>query len=163
MKWSNMVALSVVAALVLAGLVLAQPAAAQVENEVKILAGEDEKPVTNARHVPDVFEIGINGEMFFRIRAEAAGFSAFERARVVNARIVHIISYAPVDPDSVHIRSVRGKPTIYVGNVRLITVYPGDVEAVGAESMQQLANLWGASTACCLRNIAPWYRVAPAE
>ncbi|MFW5868686.1 MAG: hypothetical protein ACOCX2_12765 [Armatimonadota bacterium] len=133
---------------------------AMMEGEVKILAGEDEKPTTNAKHVPDVFDIGINGELFFRIRAQAAGFSPAERARIVNTRIVHIISFAPLDPDSVHIKPVRGKPTIYVGDVRLITVYPGDVEATGATSMEQLANLWAASTACCLGNVAPWSRVS---
>jgi len=135
------------------------PAMAQVEDEVKILAGEDEKPVTDAKHVPEVFDIGIAGEVFFRIRAEAAGFSAAERARIVNTRIVYAISYAPIDPVSVVIEPVRGKPTIYVGNVRLVTVYPSDVAATGATSMEQLANLWGASVAASLERLAPWQRM----
>jgi len=138
---------------------LAQPAMAQMENEVKIMAGEGEKPPEDAKFVPDVFDIGVDGELFFRIRANAAGFSAAQRAAIVNTRIVHIISYAPVTPGAVRVEAVRGKPTIYVGNVRLITVYPSDVEATGAGSMRQLANIWAASTACCLRNIAPWARV----
>ncbi len=135
------------------------PAMAQVQDEVKILAGEDEKPVTEAKYVPDVFDIGMAGEVFFRIRAEAAGFSAAERARIVNARIVYAISYAPLDPMSVHVEPVRGKPTIYVGDVRLITVYPSDVEATGATSMEQLANLWGVSVAASLERLAPWSRM----
>ncbi|MFW5867325.1 MAG: hypothetical protein ACOCX2_05885 [Armatimonadota bacterium] len=139
---------------------MAQPAVAQVQNEVKIMAGEDEKPATDAAHVPDVFDIGINGELFFRIRTSAAGFTAAERASIVNTRIVHIISYAPVHPGAVHIAPVRGKPTIYVGDVRLITVYPNDVEAAGAESMEHLASIWAAATACCLQNYAPWTAVA---
>lgn len=158
MKRLTMVAMLALAAVVVFGM-MTQPAMAQVEGEVKILAGEDEKPVTDAKYVPDVFDIGINGEMFFRIRAEAAGFSAAERARIVNTRLVYIISYAPIDPESVHIEPVRGKPTIYVGNVRLITVYPSDVEATGARSMEHLANIWAASTACCLRALAPWQRI----
>lgn len=142
---------------------LTQPVMAQVDNEVKILAGEDEKPVVDAKALPDVFDIGINGELFFRIRADAVGFSAAQRARIVNTRIVHIISYEPVGADAVHVEPVRGQPTVYVDNVRLITVYPSDVEATGAQSAQQLANIWAASTACCLRNLAPWSRVAEAQ
>ncbi len=132
----------------------------EAAEEVKILAGEDEKPTTNAKYTPDVFDIGVNGELFFRIRAEAAGFSPHQRARIVNTRLVHILSYGPFDAEAVHIEPVRGKPTIYVGNVRLITVYPSDVEATEAESMEQLANVWAASTACCIENIAPWPHVA---
>ncbi|MGI5818208.1 MAG: hypothetical protein ACOX9R_08930 [Armatimonadota bacterium] len=158
MKRSTMVVTVLLAMIVVFGMMVV-PAMAQVEGEVKILAGEDEKPVTDAAYVPDVFDIGVNGELFFRIRADAAGFSAAERARIINARIVHIISFAPVNPEAVRVVPVRGKPTIYVGNVRLVTVYPSDVEATGAESMQRLANIWAASTACCLRNIAPWSRI----
>jgi hypothetical protein len=154
MTTATLVALTIV----LMGAALAQPALAQ--DEVKIMAGEDEKPPDEAKFVPDVFDIGVNGELFFRIRASAAGFSPAQRASIVNTRIVHIISYEQVTPGSVHIAPVRGKPTIYVGNVRLVTVYPSDVEATNAESMHQLANLWAASTACCLRNIAPWNAVA---
>jgi hypothetical protein len=128
---------------------------------VKILGEEAEKPVTDAEYVPEVFDIGVltascssaSGQ-----RAQRASTAA-ERARIINARIVHIISYAPVNPEAVRVVPVRGKPTIYVGNVRLVTVYPSDVEATGAESMQRLANIWAASTACCLRNIAPWSRI----
>ncbi|MGC9318916.1 MAG: hypothetical protein ACP5KN_12865 [Armatimonadota bacterium] len=160
---------STVAMLVaVAGLVgytaLAAPAAvAQPQNEVKILAGEDEKPTTSARETPEVFDIGIDGETFFRIRASAAGFTAAERTRIVYARLIHIISYGEIDPGAVRITRVRGKPTIYAGNVRLVTVYPSDVEATNAESMVQLAKIWAASTACCLEQFAPWSRVAKEE
>lgn len=132
--------------------------ASAAEEEVKILAGDEVKPVTDARHVPEVFEIGVSGELFFRIRADAAGFSAAERARIVETRIVHAISYSDICPESVHVRDVRGKPTIYIGNVRLVTVYPSDVAAAGAKSMNELARQWAESTACCLHRIAPWSR-----
>lgn len=140
-------------------LLWAPPAGAQMPNEVKIYAGENEKPVTLARIVPDEYEIGVGGTMFLRIRGGAAGFSAAERARIVNTRLTYILSYGDLDPDAVQIIPVRGKPTIYVGNVRLITVYPCDAEAAGASSMEELATIWAAATACCLREIAPWARV----
>ncbi len=142
------------------GVVMGAPRAyAQLENEVKILGGEDEKPVTLARTMPEEFEIGVGGLVFFRIRAQAAGFTPAERARIVYARLTHILSYEDVDPEAVTIVPVRGKPTIYVGNVRLVTVYPSDVEATNARSMRQLAEIWAASIACCLKNVAPWARV----
>lgn len=158
MKRFAMVAVFAMGVALLCG-VMVQPAMAEDAGEVKILAGEDEKPVTDANYVPDVFEIGINGEMFFRIRAQAAGFSPAERARIVNTRLVHIISFSPFDIHAVRVEPVRGKPTIYVGDVRLITVYPSDVEATGAESMEQLASVWAAATACCLQRIVPASRV----
>lgn len=150
--------LLVFAAAVICGVIFVSQAMAQKE-EIKILAGEDEKPVTNARQVPDVFDIGIGGELFFRIRTSAAGFTAAERARIVDARLVYAISHGSLDPESVSIKPVRGKPTIYVDNIRLVTVYPSDVKAAGARSMQELARSWAASTACCLERVAPWSRI----
>ncbi len=138
-------------------------AAEAQDEEIKILAGEDEKPTTTAKYVPDVFEIGLDGELLFRIRSDAAGFSAAQRARIIDTRLVHAISYGNLDPDAVRIEPVRGKPTVYIGNLRLVTVYPGDVEAAGADSMQHLATIWAASTACCLRELAPWARVAETQ
>ena len=158
MTKSRMAALVALALLVACSIM---PVAAQ--NEVVILGDEADKPVTDAEYIPEVFDIGIDGEMFFRIRNSAAGFTAAERARIINARIVHILSFAPVDPASVHVEAIRGKPTIYVGNVRLVTVYPNDVEATEAGSMWDLARLWAASTSCCLERVATWPNVAPAE
>lgn len=163
MKRSAVAMFVVVAGLVAYSTLAAPAAMAQPENEVKILAGEDEKPTTSAREAPEVFDIGINGETFFRIRASAAGFTAAERARIIYARLIHIISYGEIDPAAVRVIRVRGKPTIYAGNVRLVTVYPSDVKATNAKSMGQLARIWAASTACCLEQFAPWARVAKEE
>ena len=135
-------------------------ASAQVANEVVILGGSDEKPMVNARMVEDEVEIGVGGVMMFRIRASAVGYTPAERGRIVDARLVYALSYADIDPDSVMVYPVRGLPTIYIGNVRLITVYPSDAEAAGANTPEELANFWAASVACCLRSVAPWERVA---
>lgn len=156
LRWMTVM---VVAAMVGSALMWAPSADAQMRNEVKIYAGENEKPVTLARVMPDEYEIGVGGMMFLRIREGAAGFTAAERARIVNTRMTYIISYEDYDADAVRIEPVRGKPTIYVGNVRLITVYPSDVEAAGAGSMQELAEEWADATACCLRDVVPWARI----
>lgn len=159
MAHTRLTGMMMLGALVVCAVIWAPQAQAQLQNEVKVYGGADEKPVTNAQVIPDEFEIGVGGLNFFRIRTAAAGFSAAERARIVDARIVHILSYGELDPEDVHIVPVRGKPTIYVGDVRLVTVYPSDVEAAGADSMEQLAGWWAASVACCLKSVAPWMHV----
>ena len=140
------------------GLIFASGAIAQKE-EIKILAGDHEKPITDAAFIPEEFDIGVSGELFLRIRANAAGFTAAERARIVEARIVYALSYGDLDPNAVTIRPVRGAPTIYVGNIRVITVYPADVEAAGAASRHALAQAWAEQIRCCLRAVAPWSRI----
>ena len=108
----------------------------------------------------DEVEIGVGGMMMFRIRASAVGYSSAERARIVDARLVHALSYGNLDPEAVTVRLVRSAPTVYVGDIRIISVYPSDVEAAGAESAMSLANLWAASIACSLKAVAPYARVA---
>lgn len=135
--------------------------AAQPAGDVVILGGADEKPVVTARYMDDEVEIGVGGVLMLRIRASAVGYSPAERARIVDARMVHVLSYGELDPEAVEVVMVRSVPTVYVGDIRLISVYPSDVEAAGAESAEGLAKLWAASVACCLRSLAPWARVAP--
>jgi hypothetical protein len=152
-------AVMVVAAMIGCGLVWAPTADAQPANEVKIYAGEDEKPASEARIMPDDYEVGVNGLTFLRIRSGAAGFTVAERGRTVDTRLTYIISYEDYSPDAVRIVPVRGKPTIYVGKVRLITVYPSDAAVAGAASMQELAETWAAAIAGSLREVVPWARV----
>ncbi len=153
------VAVMVVAAMIGCGLVWAPTADAQLKNEVKIYAGEDEKPASEARIVPDEYEVGVDGLTFLRIRSGAAGFTVAERGRTVDTRLTHIISYEDYSPDAVRIVPVRGKPTIYVGKVRLITVYPSDAAAAGVASTRELAETWAAAIAASLREVVPWARV----
>ena len=73
-------------------------------------------------------DIAIGDQLFFRIRTSAAGFRVVERERIINERLVNIISDGA--PAPVTISPIRGKPTIYVDGVQLVTVYPRDVEAL---------------------------------
>jgi len=125
-----------------------------------ILGGAEEKPVVTAKHMEDEVEIGVGGVLMLRIRASAVGYSPAERGRIVNARMVHVLSYGELDPEAVRVVMVRSVPTIYVGDVRLISVYPSDAAAAGAKSAESLAQIWASSVACCLRSLAPWARVA---
>ncbi len=149
-----------VASLLVCATLCGGTAFAQVEDEVVILGIDFEKPVVDAKYVADEVEIGVGGVKMFRIRASAVGYSPAERARIVDARLVHALSYGSLDPADVQVASVRGLPTVYVGNIRIVSVYPSDAEAAGGICSQKLAGVWASSLACCLRSLAPYARVA---
>jgi hypothetical protein len=119
----NAALLSVVALMLCAGIVLGQDA-----------------PAERKYVEPTEADIAIGDQLFFRIRTPAAGFRVVERERIINERLVDIISDG--NPAPVTISPIRGKPTIYVDGVQLVTVYPRDVEANGAGCMMQLAKIW---------------------
>ncbi len=89
---------------------------------------------------PTEADIALDNVLFFRIRTPAAGYKVVEREKIVNQRLVDILSYRAGGP--VTISPIRGKPTIYVDGTKLVTVYPRDVEANNATSMHQLAGIW---------------------
>lgn len=149
-----------VAALVACAWLAIGVASAQVEDEIVILGGENEKPTVAAKYVADEVEVGMGGTMLLRIRASAVGYSPAERARIVDTRLVYALSYECVAPECIRVESVRGLPTVYIGKVRIISVYPGDAEAAGAECSEWLANVWASSIAASLPSLAPYVRVA---
>lgn len=105
---------------------------------VAIAAGQEAPERTYVE--PTEADIAINSVLFLRIRTPAAGFRVVERERIINQRLVDILSYRA--PGPVTISAIRGKPTIYVDGVKLVTIYPRDVKANNAGCMQQLASIW---------------------
>jgi len=142
-----------VAALVACAWLAIGVASAQVEDEIVILGDENDKPAADAKYVADEVEIGVGGVMMFRI-----GYTPAERARIVDARLVHVLSYGCTEPECVSVASVRGLPTVYIGKVRIISVYPSDAEAAGAERSEWLANVWASSIAASLPSLVPYVR-----
>ena len=147
-----------VAALVACAWLAIGVASAQVEDEIVILGDENDKPAADAKYVADEVEIGVGGVMMFRIRASAVGYTPAERARIVDARLVHVLSYGCTEPECVSVASVRGLPTVYIGKVRIISVYPSDAVAAGAERSEWLANVWASSIAASLPSLVPYVR-----
>jgi len=128
-------------------------------DEVVIYGGEDEKPAVREPIIGPV-DVAVNGVVFFTIPGAAIGYSSVERREIVETRITEILSTCPLAP--VTVRPVRGKPTVYVGNIRLITVYPADVRNTGADSAKELAAKWAEGTAAALQVVAPTaFRPAP--
>jgi hypothetical protein len=93
-----------------------------------------------AAYQPTEADIAINNAFFFRIRTPAAGFTVAEREKTINERLVAILSCHK--PGPVTIAPVRGKPTLYVDGVQLVTVYPQDVAANKAQCPWSVARTW---------------------
>ena len=99
-------------------------------------------------------DIGIGGYHLFTIRTPAAGFTIAERERVVYMRLTRVISINLPLPYRWRVAKIRGKPTVYAGEYRLITVYPRDARAAGCTSMA-LAKQWCASLLDELPHVCP--------
>lgn len=137
------------AVLVLVGLSIGQASAAEV-----VLWGSDtNKPLNPTNFNADQFHIKVNGVPFFVLRTAAAGYTLAQRGEIVEIRIVEALSRREVAP--VTISLIRGKPTIDVGNVRIVTVYPRDAKADGAKDMMSLAKQWAGFLAKGLPVVVP--------
>ncbi|HJN15668.1 MAG TPA: hypothetical protein QGH10_09270 [Armatimonadota bacterium] len=101
-------------------------------------------------------DIAIDSVLFLRLRTPAAGFRVVEREKIINDRLIQILSYH--NPAPVTISAIRGKPTIWVDGVKLVTVYPRDVEANNAKSMMGLAKIWAGNVATGLVKVWPGCR-----
>ncbi len=97
--------------------------------------------------------IAVGGVEFFEIPGNGGGLTLPVRAEIVDARITEILSAGISGP--VCVGDVRGQPTIYVGEHRLITVYDIDAVNAGAASAQALAEKWAQSVAVSLPQVIP--------
>ncbi|MFQ6133003.1 MAG: hypothetical protein ACE5R4_13260 [Armatimonadota bacterium] len=102
----------------------------------------------------DPGDVGLNNRLLLRIRTNAAGWTILERRTLVDQRLVHVLSYENTIQPDVRIGDIRGKPTIYVGDTKLITVYPRDAEA-NAASMERLAEIWAGRVAEFIKVTGP--------
>ncbi|MFQ6097424.1 MAG: hypothetical protein ACE5O2_06800 [Armatimonadota bacterium] len=85
--------------------------------------------------------LALDNYVYLRIRVPAAGFGIRDRRVLLEQRLVHILSYENTEMPKVRIGDVRGKPTIYVDDVKFVTVYPQDAKANNT-SMKALAEVW---------------------
>ena len=117
-------------------------------------ASPEDKPSDNtAAYHPTETDINIGAIHFFKINTPAAGYTVAQRETLVLKRLTEVFSACKLGP--VTVKHVRGKPTVYVSNVRLITVYPQDVAASGAPSAEALAQSWAQSVRDAILKTAP--------
>ncbi len=97
--------------------------------------------------------VAVGGVEFVEIPGNGGGLTLPVRAEIVDARITNILSEGIAGP--VCVGDVRGQPTIYVAEHRLITVYDVDAANAGACCAQALAEKWAGSVAECLPQVIP--------
>jgi len=97
--------------------------------------------------------IAVGGVEFFEIPGNGGGVTLPVRAEIVDSRITLILSEGIIGP--VCVGDVRGQPTVYVAEYRLITVYDEDAANAGAASAQALAEKWAQSVAVSLPQVLP--------
>ncbi len=106
--------------------------------------------------------IGVGGVEFFVIPGNGGGVTLPVRAEIVDARITEILSAGISGP--VCVGDVRGQPTIYVAEHRLITIYDVDAANAGACCAHTLAEKWAQSVAAALPQVLPSpYAAQPVE
>ncbi len=141
--------MAAIAVLVLVGLGVGRANAA----EVVIWGSDTDKPMNPTNFSADQFIIDVNGAPFFVLRTSAAGYTLAQRGAIVELRIVEALSRRLAGPITISL--IRGKPTIDVGNVRVVTVYPQDAKAAGAADEMALAKAWAAALAKGLPRVVP--------
>jgi len=106
---------------------------------------------------PTQMDIAIGNTKFFDILTPAAGYTVDQRQKLVNQRLIDI--FAAGKPGPVTVSCIRGKPTIFVNGIKLITVYPRDVQAAGGKlCINQLADKWAESLRDGLKRVWPGCR-----
>ncbi len=147
--------LTVIVALLVASAAMAS------SDDIVLFGDVNAKPATRGPEM-DKADIAIDNHTFFTLHTNAAGYTIAERQRILNIRLTEIISKVRMTDDAFALSSVRGKPTIYVGPYRLITVYPNDAEAAGM-SMDELAQQWFESVCTQLPQVAPYAQASAPE
>ncbi len=135
------------------GLVVGCMAAVAASEEIAIYGTYEEVPLVGEWPAAAKGQVAVGSVPFFVIPGNAGGLTLVQRATIVDARITEILSHGVLGP--VTVKPIRGKPTVYVGAYRLITVYPRDAQNAGVECSWQLARQWAKSTAKALPKVMP--------
>jgi hypothetical protein len=96
--------------------------------------------------------IMVNDTFVLQLPGAGGGVPLDVRAEIMDTRLTEILSAGIVGP--VVVGDVRGKPTIWVGPYRLITVYPEDAAAEGS-TMKSLADAWAVNVQAMLWKCSP--------
>jgi hypothetical protein len=107
--------------------------------EIVIYSGDEDVPQAGALPAATAGQIGVNASLALDIPGAGGGVPLNVRAEILDTRMTEILSAGIAGP--ITIGDIRGKPTIWVGEYRLVTVYPEDAAAKGM-SMQDLAASW---------------------
>ena len=121
--------------------------------EIVIYSGDGDVPQVGKLPAATAGEIKVNDALVFKIPGAGGGVPLDVRAEIADTRLTEILC-AWTMGTPVTVGEVRGKPTIWVGEYRLITVYPEDAAAEGTD-MKSLANSWAANVSAMLWKCSP--------
>lgn len=121
--------------------------------EIKIWGGLASKPKTAEAYTPQKVSIGVGSFEMLELRQGAAGYSLSEREVAVYNRLIEALSRGPVNSQCICVARVRSAPTIYVGGLRLVSVYASDAAAAGM-TQDELAARWRDRIAAVLPKVA---------
>lgn len=102
----------------------------------------------------------IAGSVVLRIRTQAGGFSAAERAKAIRHRITRALTSEDLTPANVYVQPAGPDLSIRVGRVLLVTVTEPDARA-NQTTMPALAARWLAAFRDALPRAKPLPRPAP--
>ncbi|NLO72644.1 MAG: hypothetical protein GX100_00865 [candidate division WS1 bacterium] len=120
--------------------------------EIVIYSGDEDLPLAERLPAETAGDIRVDDTLVMRIPGAGGGIPLAVRAAILDTRITEILSAGIVGP--LVIGDIRGKPTIWVGPYRLVTVYPEDAAAMGTD-MRTLAEQWAAGTQSMLYKCSP--------
>ncbi len=120
--------------------------------EIVIYRGDDDLPKAGNLPPATAGQIKVNDCLVFDLPGGGGGVPLAVRAEILDTRITEILSSGHVGP--IFVGDVRGKPTIWVDNWRLITVYPEDAAAKGM-TMLDLAHAWAERVRVMLLKCSP--------
>lgn len=140
------------------GLTLASVLAASAE--IVIYAGDEDLPKAGALPLATAGEIKVNSAPVLELPGGGGGVPLAVRAEILDTRMTEILSSGRVGP--IIIGTIRGKPTIWVGEYRFVTVYPEDAAALGLPAAAVAAQ-WAAQLRAALLKTSPALGPSPEE
>lgn len=137
--------------LTLALVVLAGSVVSLVAAEIVMYSGDGDVPKAGRLSGAIAGKIAVDGIAVISLPGGGGGVPLSVRAEILDTRMTEVLCRPPAP---VTIGEIRGKPTLYVGDLRLITVYPEDAAARGTR-MQELAQQWAAQVRAAISRCHP--------
>ncbi len=92
----------------------------------------------------------LNGDILVRFRTWSSGFAPHERADLFEKRLRHLLNGAEVSPAGVRLLTIKGQPTVVVGDQTMVTVTSADGRANRTTS-RRLAQAWRSNLEAAIR------------
>lgn len=88
-----------------------------------------------------VDDVVVGGILVLRVRTDAGGMTAPQRAAIVEQRTTNALSKTAPVAEAITVRPVRGEPVIFVGDIVIITVDANHAR-LNSTSKRALAAVW---------------------